>query len=200
MKLNEMTAHEIRKAVADKYGEVAKNHDEHFEFPTGRNFAIEVGYPGTLLNKLPEQSVSAFAGASNTILSAPLKLDDFVLDVGSGAGMDSFIAAERVGLKGKVVGIDSSKSMIEMANKCKKQTVFNNVEFIQGFVEELPISNEFFDIVVSNGIFNLSPDKKAVADEIYRVLKPHGTLTLSEIVLKEDIPREQRNDLSAWFR
>lgn len=199
-KLTEMSEQEIRQAVADKYGEVAKKLGKSLDFPTGYEFAIEVGYPESLLNSIPKRSVDAFAGANNTMLFAPLQVGNTVLDIGCGAGMDSFIAARFVGPSGKVYGIDASDDMIELAQRCLSETELTQVQFVHGYAEKMPFDEHMFDIVVSNGIFNLSPNKRKVAKEILRVLKPEGTLTLSEIVLKEEIPLDQRDDLSAWFR
>lgn len=201
MNLSDMNQDQIRKAVADKYGQVATDPEGKFEFPTGREFAVAVGYPESILDTLPADCVNSFAGVSKTMLIADIQKGDIVLDLGCGAGMDSLIAGRKVGEFGQVHGIDASQDMVQLANRCKNQAGASNASFSCCYAEHLPFSNHYFDMVVSNGIFNLAPDEEAVAREVYRVLKVGGRITFSEIVLREHpAPEEVTDELSTWFK
>lgn len=191
---------EILDAVRDKYSRVATHPHERFSFPVGREFAKSVGYPKELLERLPASMTESFAGAHNPLLFADLESGETVLDLGCGAGLDMYIAATAVGPGGFVHGLDMSDLMLKKAERNLSETGIENAAFHCGAADEIPLPDASVDIVVSNGIYNLSPDKKSIIDEVFRVLKSGGRAVLSEIVLKEPLERESACDLEDWFR
>ena len=154
--LSNMTSDEIKEAVKEKYSQVAKDPCSPFNFPVGKNFAINVGYPKEILNNLPQTLTESFTGANNPQPFIELEEDEIVLDLGCGAGLDLYFYAKSVGSKGKVYGLDISDGMIEKAKHNMKLVGIDNVELICGSSDNLPFKNDFFDVVVSNGIYNLS--------------------------------------------
>lgn len=195
-----MGAGEILDAVCDKYSRVATHPHERFSFPVGREFAESVGYPKELLERLPASMTESFAGAHNPLLFAGLEPGEIVLDLGCGAGLDMYIAATAVGPGGFVHGLDMSDRMLKKAERNLSKTGIENAAFHCGAADEIPLPDASVDIVVSNGIYNLSPDKKSIIEEVFRVLKSGGRAVLSEIVLKEPLGREAACDLEDWFR
>src|SRR5437870_1379009 len=165
---------ELRKEVREKYREVAEDPAGDYHFHTGRLHALRLGYPLTPLDRLPEEACEAFAGVGNPFYWAGPRPGDRVVDLGSGAGMDSFLAALRVGREGRVVGVDMTPEMIARGGELAAQLGLENVEFREGFIEKLPIEDEWADLVISNGVINLCPDKLGVYGEIHRILKPGG--------------------------
>ncbi len=194
-KLSEMTPTEIKEAVKEKYSQVAKDPCGSFNFPVGKTFAIDVGYSKEILDKLPQAFTELFTGANNPQPFVDLKEGEVVLDLGCGAGLDLYFYAKSVGKKGKVYGLDISTDMIKKAKANMKSMGISNVEFICGSSDDLP-----FDIVASNGIYNLSPDKEKVMAEVYRVLKPGGRTVFCEIVLKDKLSEDIRNNINDLFR
>jgi len=199
-KLSEMTPTEIKEAVKEKYSQVAKDPCGSFNFPVGKTFAIDVGYSKEILDKLPQAFTELFTGANNPQPFVDLKEGEVVLDLGCGAGLDLYFYAKSVGKKGKVYGLDISTDMIKKAKANMKSMGISNVEFICGSSDDLPFENDFFDIVASNGIYNLSPDKEKVMAEVYRVLKPGGRTVFCEIVLKDKLSEDIRNNINDLFR
>lgn len=199
-KLSEMTPTEIKEAVKEKYSQVAKDPCGSFNFPVGKTFAIDVGYSKEILDKLPQAFTELFTGANNPQPFVDLKEGEVVLDLGCGAGLDLYFYAKSVGKKGKVYGLDISTDMIKKAKANMKSMGISNVEFICGSSDDLPFENDFFDIVASNGIYNLSPDKEKVMAEVYRVLKPSGRTVFCEIVLKDKLSEDIRNNINDLFR
>ncbi|MDP1854195.1 MAG: methyltransferase domain-containing protein [Candidatus Omnitrophota bacterium] len=210
-----LTPEEIKKLVKDKYGEVAKNPCAVFNFPVGRAFALKVGYPKEALDKLPQSLYESFTGANNPQPFVELKEGEAVLDLGCGAGLDlyfyakaasqrgsglAFNIAKAAGEKGKVYGLDISEAMVEKARKNMELTGIKNVEVKAGHSDNLPFADNFFDLVASNGIYNLSPDKEAVMREVFRVLKTGGRTVFCEIVLKNALSEEERKNANDWFR
>jgi SAM-dependent methyltransferase len=191
---------EIKKMVKDKYSEVATNPCGVFNFPVGKAFALKVGYPKKILDKLPASLTESFTGANNPQPFVELKEDEIVLDLGCGAGLDLYFYAKAVGTKGKVYGLDISESMANRAKDNMEKSGIENVEIHIGESDRLPFSDNFFDVVASNGIYNLSPDKEAVMREVYRVLKPGARTVFCEIVLKQPLSDEERKSHSDWFR
>lgn len=198
--LSEMTSSDIKEAVKEKYSQVAKDPCGSFNFPVGKTFAIDVGYPKEILDKLPQEFTESFTGANNPQSFVDLKEDEVVLDLGCGAGLDLYFYSKSVGNKGKVYGLDISNEMLEKAKANMKSVGISNVEFICGSSDDLPFENNFFNIVVSNGIYNLSPDKEKVMAEVYRVLKPGGLTVFCEIVLKDKLSEDARNNINDLFR
>jgi len=198
--LNKMTAEDIKEAVKEKYSQVAKEPCASFNFPVGTNFAIAVGYPKETLDKLPQTFTESFTGANNPQPFIDLKGDELILDLGCGAGLDLYFYSKSTGSKGKVYGLDISPEMINKANNNMKSVGINNIEFVCGSSDNLPFKNDFFDVVASNGIYNLSPDKEKVLKEVYRVLKPGGRTVFCEIVLKDKLPENTINNINDLFR
>jgi arsenite methyltransferase len=191
---------EIKKLVKDKYGEVATNPYGVFNFPVGKAFALKVGYPKEILDKLPVSLTESFTGANNPQPFVNLKEGEVVLDLGCGGGLDLYFYAKAIGSKGKIYGLDISEDMVNRAKENMKKTKMENVEIHRGESDNLPFNNNLFDVVASNGIYNLSPNKEKVMKEVYRVLKPEGRTVFCEIVLKEPLSTEERKSHSDWFR
>jgi len=198
--LDQMCKSEIKDEVRLKYGEVATNSEGLFNFPVGKDFAIEVGYFKELLDVLPESMSESFSGANNPQPFVDLKEGEIVLDLGCGAGLDLYFYAKAVGINGKVYGLDISEEMVKKARDKKDKVEIKNVEIKCGHSDNIPLKDNSIDIVASNGIYNLSPDKEAVMQEVFRVLKPGGRTVFCEIVLKEALPEEIRKDINDWFR
>ncbi len=155
-------------------------------------------YPTDLLATLPEGESSISYGCGDPITLASLEPGQTVLDLGSGAGLDCFFAAKKVGEKGKVIGVDMTPEMLERARSSAKRMSLTNVEFRQGFIEDLPVESGTVDVIISNCVINLSPDKSKVFNETFRVLKPGGKLAVSDIVTDGDLPDVVKKSLSAW--
>jgi len=198
--LNEMGHDEIKEAVKEKYSHVAKDPCAAFNFPVGKGFALKVGYPKGVLDKLPQSMTESFTGANNPQPFVELKEAETVLDLGCGAGLDLYFYAKAVGEMGKVYGLDISEDMVTKARTNMKVVGIKNVEIKYGHSDSLPFQGNFFNVVASNGIYNLSPDKEKVMREVFRVLKPGGRTTFCEIVLKDRLPENVRKNIDDWFR
>lgn len=196
--LKGMSCDEIKEAVKEKYGKVAKDPCAVFNFPVGKAFALAVGYPKEVLDKLPQSMYESFTGANNPQPFVELKEGEVVLDLGCGAGLDLYFYA--AGGKNKVHGLDISEEMVNKAKKNMELAGIKNAEIKCGHSDNLPFPDNFFDVVASNGIYNLSPDKEKVMREVYRVLKPGGRTVFSEIVLKEKPSAEIKKSIDDWFR
>jgi SAM-dependent methyltransferase len=155
-------------------------------------------YPTDLLATLPEGESTVSYGCGDPITLASLQPGQTVLDLGSGAGLDCFFAAKKVGETGKVIGVDMTPEMIERARSSAKRLNLSNVEFRQGFIEDLPVDSDTVDVIISNCVINLSPDKSKVFAETFRALKPGGKLAVSDIVTDGPLPDEVKKSLSAW--
>ena len=195
-----MSSGDIKKAVKTKYSKVAKEPCVSFNFPVGKSFALKVGYPGDVLNKLPQSMYESFTGANNPQPFIELKEEETVLDLGCGAGLDLYFYAKAVGAKGKAYGLDISEDMASKAVDNMGKAGIRNVEIKCGHSDNLPFPDNFFDVVASNGIYNLSPDKKKVMQEVFRVLKNGGRTVFCEIVLKKALPQSMRKNIDDWFR
>ena len=198
--LSEMTQDEIKNAVKEKYSKVAKDPCATFNFPVGKTFALKVDYPKGILDKLPSSMYESFTGANNPQPFVELKKGEIVLDLGCGAGLDLYFYAQAAGTNGKVYGLDISKDMVNKAKKNMGLTGIKNAEIKCGHSDNLPFPDNFFDVVTSNGIYNLSPDKGKVMREVFRVLKPEGRTVFCEIVLKDRLPENVRKNIDDWFR
>ncbi len=188
----------LRSAISTEYREVALNPQKGFHFHTGRPLAKILGYDDELVNVVPENSVSSFAGTGNPFSLGAIRPGEKVVDVGSGAGFDSFIAAHMVGNGGHVIGIDMTPEMLEKAQKAAEAAGLSNIEFRQGVAEALPVEDKWADVVISNGVVNLCPDKVAVFKEMHRVLKPGGRLQIADILVEKPVPEEAKEDIDLW--
>src|SRR3989338_4789983 len=198
--LNEMTQDEIKEAVKGKYSRVAKEPTLSFNFPVGKVFALKVGYPEEILATLPEAMYESFTGANNPQAFVDLKGAEVALDLGCGAGLDIYFYAKALKDNGKVYGLDISEDMVSKAKSNMEAVGIKNTEIKCGHSDSLLFGDSFFDVVASNWIYNLSPDKEKVMREVFRVLKPGGRTVFCEIVLKERLPQELRKNIDDWFR
>lgn len=188
----------LREQVRDKYREVASDPHRSFHFHTGRPLAARLGYDADAVDALPARAVESFAGVGNPFSLRRLRPGERVVDVGSGAGFDSFIAAGQVGDEGRVVGIDMTPEMLEKSRATAGALGFAHVEFREGLAEQLPVDDGWADTVISNGVINLCADKKAVFEEIRRVLRPGGWLQFADIANGRPVPPEALRDIDLW--
>ncbi len=197
--MNLDNAEQLRDGVRVAYSAAAVDPQGEHPFPVGRSFAESLGYPQDLVASLPSACVDAFAGVSNVAVFADIPLGATVLDLGCGAGLDSLIAAQRVGPEGRVVGIDFSDAMLTRARQAAAQAGIDNVEFRRADAEDLPFDDDSFDVALANGIFNLNPARDAILGELVRVVRPGGAVYVAELVLREPLPPEIQNSEVAWF-
>jgi arsenite methyltransferase len=188
----------LRKEVREKYREVAEDPSAEYHFHTGRSHAIRLGYPSTPLDQLPDEACEAFAGVGNPFYWGGPKPGERVVDLGSGAGMDSFLAALWVGRAGRVIGVDMTPEMLVRGKAIAANLGLGNVEFREGLIEDLPVEDGWADVVISNGVINLCPDKIGVYRQIFRVLKPGGRMTVADICLERPVPEEALRDIDLW--
>ncbi|UCG19712.1 MAG: methyltransferase domain-containing protein [Deltaproteobacteria bacterium] len=193
-----VNAEDLRQQIRDKYSEVALMPQKGFHFHTGSFLAIMLGYNATLLDGLPSGTVESFAGTGNPFSMGDLKPGEIVLDIGSGAGFDSLIAARQVAPDGRVIGVDMTDAMLEKAAEGARQMGLTNVEFFKGLAEKLPVENGSIDVVISNGVINLCPDKEAVMSEVYRVLKSGGRFQIADIVVQKEVPQSAKDNIDLW--
>lgn len=189
---------ELRREVREKYREVAASPDKEFHFHTGHGHALRMGYPSSPLDQLPLEATEAFAGVANPFYWGLPQPGEKVVDLGSGAGMDSFIAALSVGPEGRVVGIDMTPEMIERSTRVAETLGLTNAEFRRGLIEDIPVGDGWADVVISNGVINLCPDKLRVYREISRVLKPGGRMNIADICVEKPVPQGALKDIDLW--
>jgi SAM-dependent methyltransferase len=188
----------LRAHVRDKYREVATDPDGSYHFHTGRRLAARLGYDTAIVDALPDVAVESFAGVANPFSLRHLEIGERVVDVGSGAGFDSFFAANHVGPDGRVVGVDMTPEMLLKSRTTASRLGLDNVEFREGFAESLPVDDEWADVVISNGVINLCADKRAVFAEIRRVLRPGGWLQFADIANGRPVPSGAMRDIDLW--
>lgn len=188
----------LREQVRDKYREVAVEPDRTFHFHTGRPLAALLGYESAAVGALPDRAVESFAGVGNPFALRRLAPGENVVDVGSGAGFDSFIASGQVGPSGQVIGIDMTVEMLDKSRRTAALLGLDHVSFSDGFAEDLPVADGWADAVISNGVINLCADKRSVFDEIRRVLKPGGRLQFADIANGRPVPPEAMRDVDLW--
>jgi ubiquinone/menaquinone biosynthesis C-methylase UbiE len=176
---------------------VSAEPDRDFIFPTGRAWAEDLDYPPEL-SRVPDTSVASFAGVANPFSLGRLDPGERVLDLGSGAGTDSLGAALMVGERGRVSGIDMTPGMLAKARAAADEIGAVNVEFVEGEAEELPFADSSFDVVVSNGVIDLIPDKDAVFSELHRVLVPGGRLQIADVTIQRPVSDEGRRNIDLW--
>jgi arsenite methyltransferase len=188
----------LRAEVRAKYADVARRPDARHHFHTGRRLAARLGYDDRLVATLPDRAVESFAGVANPFSLREIPDGDVVADIGSGAGLDSFVAAHGVGTNGYVIGVDMTEEMLAKARSTAAALELTNVEFREGFAEALPVADESADTVISNGVFNLCPDKAAVFREVRRVLRPGGWLQFADIANGRHVPHEAQAEIDLW--
>jgi arsenite methyltransferase len=188
----------LRAQVRDKYREVALEPDATFHFHTGRPLARLLGYEPAAVAALPDRAVESFAGVGNPFSLRHLQPGERVVDIGSGAGFDSFIAAGQVGAAGRVVGVDMTPEMRDKSRANAAELGIGHVEFREGFAEALPVDDGWADAVISNGVINLCADKRAVFTEIWRVLQPGGWVQFADIANGRPVPTEALRDIDLW--
>jgi arsenite methyltransferase len=191
-------AERLRKEVRVKYREVATAPKATYHFHTGRVAAERLRYDMALVDSLPERAVESFAGVGNPFVLRPLEPGERVVDAGSGAGFDSFVAARQVGDAGYVVGIDMTPEMLDKSSTTAEMLALPNVEFRKGLLEAMPVEDGWADVVISNGVINLCPDKRAVFGELHRVLRPGGHLQFADIANGKPVPPEALRDIDLW--
>ena len=188
----------LRDEVKLKYREVAINPEQDFHFHTGRVLTQRLDYSEAITLPIPEHAVESFAGVGNPFSLRDLEVGEKVVDLGSGAGFDCFVASALVGNKGQVVGVDMTKEMLGKARTLAVEMGFNNIEFRDGLLEELPIEDGWADVAISNGVINLCSDKERVMAEIYRILKPGGYLQFADIANSKPVPQAAIQNIDLW--
>jgi len=188
----------LREEVKNKYREVALDPHGKFHFHTGRVLARRLGYDEAFVKSLPDEAVESFAGVANPFALRNLSKGERVVDVGSGGGFDSFVAADQVGPTGKVIGVDMTEEMLAKSRSTAAKLGLANVEFREGLAEDLPVEDGWADVVISNGVINLCADKKAVFSEIFRVLRPGGRLQFADIANGKSVPPAAMQNIDLW--
>jgi len=193
-----VNADDLREKVKEKYREVATHPDADHHFHTGRPLARRLGYDQAAVDRLPDVAVESFAGVANPFSLHPIAPGETVVDAGSGAGFDSFMAAGMVGPGGTVVGIDMTPEMLAKSRATATQLGLGHVEFREGLLEKIPVPDGVVDVVISNGVFNLCADKEKVFAEMFRVLRPGGRLQFADIAAGEVVPEGARSNIDLW--
>jgi arsenite methyltransferase len=187
----------LKSEIRKTYASVSQEPDKDFIFPTGRAWAEDLDYPEELAG-VPDSAVESYAGVANPFSLGRLSPGERVLDVGCGAGTDTLVAAQMVGPDGRVTGIDMTPEMLAKARRAATEMVAGNVDFAEGEVERLPFPDESFDVVISNGVIDLIPDKDAVFSELFRVLRPGGRIQLADVTIQNPVSAEGRRNIDLW--
>jgi SAM-dependent methyltransferase len=191
-------AEALRDEVRKKYREVADNPNGTYHFHTGRPLAARLGYDAAVVDALPDAAVESFAGVANPLSLRPLLNGERVIDIGSGAGFDCFVAAHHVGPSGHLVGVDMTAEMLSKARATAASIGLHHVEFREGLAEDLPVDSGWADVVISNGVINLCADKRTVFREIHRVLRPGGHLEFADIANGQPVPEAAVQNIDLW--
>jgi arsenite methyltransferase len=188
----------LRSEIEKTYTQVSTAQDQDFIFPTGRSWAQDLGYPEPELSRVPNETVESFAGVANPWVHGRVKPGQTVLDLGCGAGTDLLISAQMVGPEGRVIGVDMTESMLTRARQSAAAMDLHNVELHQSLIESLPVEDASVDVVISNGVIDLVPDKDAVFGEIDRVLRPGGPLQIADVVIHKEVSEDARARIDLW--
>lgn len=191
-------AESLREEVKQKYREVAVDPHGAHHFHTGRFLAKHLGYEEPFVASLPDAAVESFAGVANPFSARPLSAGERVVDVGSGAGFDSFVAAHQVGPSGHVIGVDMTEEMLAKSRATVQGLGLKHLEFREGLAEQLPVKDGWADVVISNGVINLCADKRKVFSEIHRVLRPGGRLQFADIANGKPVPESAIKNIDLW--
>jgi arsenite methyltransferase len=188
----------LRSEIRQTYTDVSTDQQREFIFPTGRAWAQELGYPAPELARVPDAIVESFAGVANHWLLGDIEPGEVVLDLGCGAGTDLLIAAQKTGPTGRAIGVDMTPAMLERAAAGARDMGLENVELHESLIEALPLEDASVDVVISNGVIDLVPDKEAVFAEIDRVLRPGGRLQLADVVIHTEVSEDARERIDLW--
>jgi arsenite methyltransferase len=188
----------LRSEIRKTYTDVSTDQQQEFIFPTGRAWAQELGYPEPELSRVPDATVQSFAGVANHWLLGRVEPGSVVLDLGCGAGTDLLIAAQMTGPAGRVIGVDMTGAMLERADASAREMGLANVELHESLIETLPVDDASVDVVISNGVIDLVPDKDAVFDEIDRILRPGGRMQLADVVIDNEVSEDARARIDLW--
>ena len=188
----------LRSEIQKTYTEVSTEQAKEFIFPTGRMWAEELGYPQPELSRVPDATVESFAGVANHFVLGAIEPGETVLDLGCGAGTDLLIAAQMIGPEGRAIGVDMTPAMLERARRSAADMGLENVELHKSLIEALPIDDASIDVVISNGVIDLVPDKDAVFAEIDRVLRPGGRLQVADVVIHHEVNEDARKRIDLW--
>jgi SAM-dependent methyltransferase len=187
----------LKDEIKKTYASVSQEPEKDFVFPTGRGWAEDLGYPEELA-RVPDRAVESFAGVANPFSLGRLERGEDVLDLGSGAGTDSLVAAQMVAPGGRVVGLDMTPEMLTKARAAAAEMGAENADFVEGEAERLPFADASFDVVISNGVIDLVPDKDAVFAELHRVLRPGGRIQLADVTIQNPVSEEGRRKIDLW--
>ena len=188
----------LREEIRKTYTDVSTGQQQEFMFPTGRSWAQELGYPEPELSRVPDGTVESFAGVANPWLLDRAETGAVVLDLGCGAGTDLLIAAQMTGPGGRAIGVDMTPAMLQRARASATEMELGNVELHESLIESLPLEDATVDLVISNGVIDLIPDKETVFDEIDRVLKPGGRLQIADVVIHNELSEDARKRIDLW--
>src|SRR5438874_8019345 len=188
----------LREEIRKTYTEINADRDQEFIFPTGRAWAQELSYPEAELARVPDATAESFAGVANHWLLGRVEPASVVLDLGCGAGTDLLIAAQMTGPTGRVIGVDMTPTMLDRARESAREMGFDNVHLHESLIESLPLEDASVDVVISNGVIDLVPNKDAVFDEIDRVLRPGGRLQIADVVVHTEVSEDARKRIDLW--
>jgi len=188
----------LRCQIRDKYTAVAQTPEAGFHFHTGRPLARMLGYDDAVVDSLPAATVESFAGMGNPFSMGELSPGETVLDIGCGAGFDTLIAARQAGPTGSVIAVDMTPAMLDKARAGARASGLANIDFREGYAEVLPVGDDTIDVVISNGVINLCPDKMVVMTEVFRILKPGGRIQIADIVVHKEVPQDAKDDIDLW--
>jgi arsenite methyltransferase len=188
----------LREEIRKTYTDVSIDQEQKFIFPTGRAWARALDYPEPELSRVPDATVQSFAGVANHWSLGRVEPGSVVLDLGCGAGTDLLIAAQMTGPEGRVIGVDMTPAMLERARASATQMGIDRLELLEALIETLPLEDASVDIVISNGVIDLVPDKDAVFDEIDRVLRPGGRLQIADVIIHHEVSEDARQRIDLW--